>query len=115
MRNFELTTDWDIQLDPSGNIKLCDGAYAVAQEVANKVRLFTNDAYYEPNKGIPHFVVDLGQRPMESVVRSRIKQAALSVTQVASVKIFEIAVENRVLTGRIELTLKNGTITDVNF
>ena len=50
-----LDVEWDIQLDASGNIAVTTGDYAVAQNVSNAVRLFTNDAYYDPDRGIPHF------------------------------------------------------------
>lgn len=102
-----------MQLDNAGNIKVCDDAYAVAQEVANKIRLFTNDAYFDEEKGIPHFVIDLGKKPMQSVVRSRIKEASLSVPEVKTVNILNIEIVDRKLSGQIELTLKNGSIVDV--
>ena len=40
-----LDAEWDIQLDASGNIAVTTGDYAVAQNVSNSVRLFTDDAY----------------------------------------------------------------------
>ena len=44
---------------------------------ANRVRLFTNDAYYDPDRGIPHFVVDLGQKVNERLVTAEIERAAV--------------------------------------
>ena len=41
-----LSDDWDLMLDSGGNIRTATGAYGIAQNVANRVRLFTNDAYY---------------------------------------------------------------------
>ena len=40
-----LSDDWDLMLDSGGNIRTATGAYGIAQNVANRVRLFTNDAY----------------------------------------------------------------------
>ena len=80
-----LDTDaWDLTLDSGGNIATGTGSYAIAQNVANAVRLFTNDAWYAPDEGIPHFMVELGTLPEQSVVRSRVTQAALGVDGVVA-------------------------------
>ena len=52
-RTLTLTPKWDICLDPSGYIALTNGAIATAQNVANEARLFTNDAYFQQDKGTP--------------------------------------------------------------
>ena len=44
--------EWDLTLDSGGNIATSVGPYAIAQNVANAVRLFTNDAWYDPERGI---------------------------------------------------------------
>ena len=50
-RSLLLNDKWDIFLSPSGDIALTDGLYCDAQNVANAVRLFTNDAYLAQDKG----------------------------------------------------------------
>lgn len=82
-RSLRLNDKWDIFLSPSGDIALTDGLYCDAQNVANAVRLFTNDAYLAKDKGVPHFVIDLGTTPMTSVVRSRFRKAANAVENIA--------------------------------
>ena len=58
-----LTPDnWDITLDSSGRLQTSASAYAIAQNVANAVRLFTNEAYFAMDEGIPHFEIELGSR-----------------------------------------------------
>ena len=47
--------EWDLILDDGGQIVDTAGAYGIAQNVANAVRLFTDDAYYFRDRGIPHF------------------------------------------------------------
>ena len=74
-----LDAEWDIQLDASGNIAVTTGDYAVAQNVSNAVRLFTDDAYYDPDRGIPHFAITLGRKPSMSVFRAVVRKAALGV------------------------------------
>lgn len=115
MLNLKLDEMWDLSLNNSGDLQTCKEAYATAQEVANQVRLFTNDAYYNTEDGIPHFILDLGQRPIESLVKSRIKEACLKVANVASVEIKQVEVIDRVLKGKIELTLKDKGVVNVEF
>lgn len=105
--------EWDLTLDSGGNIATSVGPYAIAQNVANAVRLFTNDAWYDPERGIPHFIVDLGFLPQESVVRSRIGQAARGVEGVAAARVENLGLEDRVLTGNIRLTTTEGDTSDV--
>ena len=47
-----LSSGWDLQLTPEGNILLTSGALAIAQNLANEIRLWTNDAYYQQENGI---------------------------------------------------------------
>ena len=116
MRTLFLDQDtWDLALDGAGQIKVTSGPYAIAQNVANACRLFTNDAWYDPDKGIPHFAIDLGQRPSVAVVRNRIRKASLSVEGVANADVQVEGVTDRNMTGNIALTLEDGTQADVGF
>lgn len=109
-----LDTDaWDLTLDSGGNIATGTGSYAIAQNVANAVRLFTNDAWYAPDEGIPHFMVELGTLPEQSVVRSRVTQAALGVDGVVAATVGITGLEERALTGTIQLTTTEGDTADV--
>ena len=116
-----LDSDWDIQLDASGNIAVTTGDYAVAQNVANAVRLFTDDAYYDADRGIPHFALTLGRKPVMSVFRSVVRQAALGVDGVRAAEVKDLvlaqkdaqspdgsSVTPRTLTGDIQLTMEDG-------
>lgn len=118
-----LTEDWDLTLDGAGNIATAAREYAVAQNVANAVRLFTNDAYFAQNKGIPHMEIDLGQSPTVamSIRTNRIKKAALSIGGVTDAHVTLEMLEplnsetdrqkeatKRTLGGDIILTLENG-------
>ena len=107
--------DWDLTLDAAGRIATSSGPYAIAQNVANAVRLFTNDAWYNPRRGIPHFTVDLSLMPTASVVRSRIRKAAMGVEGVAAANVEIFAYTDRVLTGNIALTTNTGDQADVTF
>ena len=116
-----LAAEWDIQLDASGNIAVTTGDYAVAQNVSNAVRLFTNDAYFNPARGIPHFAITLGRKPSMSVFRAVVRQAALGVAGVKAADVKDIqlvrtdtsspagaAITPRALPGDIRLTMEDG-------
>ena len=102
---------WDITLDSVGRISLAGGDYATAQNVANEARLFTNDAYFIQDQGIPHFTVSLGRRVNKAVLRSYLRRAALRVPDVKdilSIQLFSINPETRTLTGDIQFTTVEG-------
>ena len=108
---------WDITLDGAGNIKTAVSRYADAQNVANAVRLFTNDAYLRQRKGVPHFSLDLGVKPAMSEVRAVYREAALGVENIAdaTVEIAGLDTETRAMTGRITATSENGETVAVEF
>ena len=113
---LKLDTDtWDLMLDSAGNLQTAMGSYAIAQDVANAVRLFTDDAYYEPERGIPYFVITLGQKVQQSVLNSRVRNIALEVDGVEDVEVsMDELDENRQLTGSIEITTVDGEVVDVD-
>ena len=105
-----LTPDnWDITLDSSGRLQPSASAYAIAQNVANAVRLFTGEAFFAQDEGIPHFDIELGKtRPALSVLRARIRAAALAVDGVLDAVVNLDGVTDRKLTGEILMTVAAG-------
>jgi hypothetical protein len=103
---------WDITLDATGRLAVTSGDAATAQAVANDVRLFTEDAYFIQDQGIPHYAVELGQGLTPMLIRSFIHRAAIRVPDVAEV--LEVSVsafdpETRQLQGDILLTTQEGS------
>lgn len=110
---LELDIDtWDLQMDAAGSIITTSGDYAIAQNVANAVRLFTNDAYYDPDRGIPHFAVTLGNNYNSAVAISRITSAASDVEGVEDVSV-TLEADGRELGGTVEVTTESGVTIDV--
>jgi hypothetical protein len=95
--------EWDITLDKNGNLATTEGSYCDAQNVANAIRLFTNDAYLAMDEGVPHFQIDLGIQPAMSEVRSWYRKRAMGVENIrsASVDIERIDKETRTLKGTV--------------
>jgi hypothetical protein len=111
---FDRGTFWQVERPLTGygaKIALAQGAYATAQNVANECRLFTNDAYFEPSRGIPYYLVALGQKLSPSVLRARLRDAALlveDVEDVTDVVLESLDTETRRVTGEIQFTSREG-------
>lgn len=110
-RTLALGVDWDIGLSGTGKILLHDSAMATAQAVANEIRRFVNDTYFDYDIGVPHFDIELGHPLPEARFKSALRQAAYRVDDVAeiiSVTIHSIDRETRLLTGEIQFTTVAG-------
>lgn len=106
-----LNDNWDVCLDKGGRIRVVEGGYATAQNVANECRLFTNDAYFAQERGIPYYVIALGQKLSPSVLRARLRDAALLVEDVESVTdiiLDSLDTESRRVTGDIQFVSREG-------
>ena len=116
-RSLYLNDKWDITLDGAGNLATTSGRYCDAQNIANAVRLFTNDAYLRQRQGVPHFDIDLGVKPALSEVRAVYRETALAVENIAeaTVKIEGLDTETRAMTGTIHSTNENGETVFVEF
>lgn len=107
-----LNDKWDIHVDDAGNIATVVDDYAIAQNVANAVRLFENDAYFERTRGVPYLTEVFGEKVVvsQSVVINRWRKAAMSVTGVTACEpqpVYDN--EGRIIGGRISATTINGT------
>lgn len=114
MKTLKLNENWDIFVDESGNIALADDDYGVAQTAANKIRLFTRDAYFDQTKGIPHFDIELGKQfsVAESVLTNRIRKEVLSVSGVTDAKVsLEKDNDGRIIGGNVYVTTSTGTVS----
>jgi hypothetical protein len=113
-----LDTGWDIFLTSAGGVALTEGALATAQNVANECRLFTRDAYFRQNSGIPHFLLILGVKPpSRTVFKTHLRRAAHRVPDTASVDAIEVEDFDpaaRRLYGNIFLTTLEGENVSVS-
>ena len=87
----------------------------MAQDVATACRTFKNELIYDSKDGVPYFSEILGQWPPLSLVRERLKAAALSVEEVVSVQIIITAVEGRQLSGQVQFIDVDGNANGVTF
>ena len=81
---------WDLQLTKEGNILLTSGALAIAQNLANEIRLWTNDAYFQQANGIAWKEAQLAKKLDSSVLAQLIHEAGNRVDGVKSVDSVDI-------------------------
>ena len=120
-RTLALNGNWDLTLDtdtvggppgaPTGRLALHEGAWATAQNVANECRVFTDDLAFERERGIPYFLLTLGHKPSPSVLKARLREAALRVEDVAEVTGVDLEAldtDTRLVRGEIRCTTMEG-------
>lgn len=113
-----LDSNWDICLNENGGIAVSIGPYSTAQNVANECRLFTRDACFAQERGIPYFAITLGQSPAYSVLNARLRKAALlvdDVQEVTSIDLETFDTETRKVTGDIKFISKEGENGAIEF
>jgi hypothetical protein len=116
MKTLKLNTNWDLTLDPFGNIQLGDADESIAQDVASAVRTFLGECWYNSLLGLPYFESILGQRPATSFLKNKIQAAALTVPEVTGVSVANLGLASRKLTGTIYVTTAVGaTPIEVTF
>jgi hypothetical protein len=108
MNTLLLTKDWDLLIDPFGNIAKTTSHYALAQDVASACRLFYGELWYNNLTGIPYFEEILGQRPLRSLFAAYLRRAALTVPKVVEAKVYIDSIEKRKLIGRVHFTDATG-------
>ncbi len=116
MRTLLLDIDrWDIVLDAFGNIAVASNPYALAQDAASAIRLFRGEAWYDTTKGVPYFQQILGQFPPLQLMKNAFENAALTVPEVVSATCYITGLEDRQITGQVQITDVTGTVTAAGF
>ena len=100
---------WDLAIDARGNIAMATIDYAILQNVASAVRLFTGELYYGPaSDGVPYFTDGLGVYYPTQLLKARIVAAAKSVPGVLSAVVYLSSVQARAVTGQIQVRTDAG-------
>lgn len=116
MRTFLLDTkNWDLVLDATNNIAVAENPYALAQDAASAIRLFSGELYYDTTQGVPYFQSILGQWPPLSYVKAKLAQAAETVPEVVAAQCFIASFKDRAFAGQVQTTDDEGNISRINF
>ena len=108
-------TTWDLVVDALGNIAMASNPYAVAQDAASAIKLFSGEYWYDTAKGTPYWTTTFGQMPPLQLVKSQAVSAALSVPDVASARCFISGLSGRQVTGQVQVTDTSGQTVAVGF
>lgn len=106
---------WDLVLDVNGSIAVANAPYSIAQDVASAIRTQLGECWYGTNLGVPYWEQILGERPPLSFIKQQIINAAMTVPNVAQVKVVFVGFVNRALTGQIQIIDTDGVAADVSF
>lgn len=105
---------WDLLADANGNIATASNGYDVAQAVANEIKLFKGEGWYDPTQGCPHFSVELGQPAQAGAISAMLVAAAKRVPGVVSAQCsLSINRTTRKLGGVVIVTTTEGVTYNV--
>lgn len=105
---------WDLSVDASRRIALATDQYATAQTVANACRLWTGEAPFNADRGIPYETEILGKQPSPRLLSGWFETEAETVPGVQSaVAVIQFNNSSRQLSGQIQCTLTDGTVINV--
>lgn len=108
-----LTEDWDLQVDGRGNIATTDQGYAIAQQVANAIKLEQGEGWYDRMQGTPYLSSIFGVNPNWIRIRDILLEQAETVDGVTQADMDLYLDDQRVLHGNLYLTSDTGEILNV--
>ncbi len=100
----DLGTVWDFSVGADGNLKMREGADAIAQNVSCEGKCFKGGCFYYDQHGIDWFTDALGKKFQKSIIAVRLREAALSVQGVESVEsvtINALDLDTRTVSGEV--------------
>lgn len=108
--------EWDISLDEFGNLAMVTGDMAICQDVCTALRVFKNDLYYSPEKGIDYKQLAFTPSPAgRQILKSEIMAAARAVPGVKELALAELAAgADRILTSAMYIRTVNNNDYAVN-
>lgn len=95
---------WDLCLDSAGNIALASPPYAIAQDVASAIKLFSGELYYDTTQGVPYWSRVLGEALPLPLLKAYWNDAALTVPGVVSAVTYITGFSGRQITGQVQVT-----------
>jgi len=106
---------WDLVKDASGHIAVASEPYSLAQMAACKIKQFRGEYWYDITQGVPYFQKILGKNASLNAIKLQLQRAAETVQGVASATVIISALDQRQLTGQVQVTATDGTTTTASF
>lgn len=98
---------WDLSLTKDGDIAIAKKPYSTVQSVANAIRLFEGELYYDTEQGVPYFDEVLGRPHSFALFKHRMEEAALRVDGVKDVAVSVHQISERRLSGNVTFKDEN--------
>lgn len=98
------TETWDLVLDIAGNIAVASDPYSLAQDAASAIQTFLKEVYYDTTYGVDYLGLILGKNPALQLLKQILVLQALTVTDVASAKVFIDNFSDRSISGQAQVT-----------
>lgn len=108
---------WDLVLDANGDIAVASDPYSLAQDAASAIKTFLGEVYWDTTIGTPWLQRILGQRPPITLIKSILAAQAETVPGVASAVVFISSIDDRTVTGQVQITpaVNTQTVAAANF
>jgi hypothetical protein len=106
---------WDLAIDANNNIAMATDTYSMVQDAASAIQTYLGEAYFDTLKGIPYFQEILGNGLPLNLYRAYCIQAALTVPGVIEAQVFFTSIENRILTGQVQIKTQSGETAVTQF
>ncbi len=110
---LDLST-WDLVIDSDGNIAVGSDPYSQAQDAASAIRTFLGEVYYDTTLGVDYSQI-LGTLPSTALMKKLFSNAALTVPGVVAANVFLSSLNNRQITGQVQITNEEGLTSAANF
>jgi len=115
MNSLSLDANNDLMLDSAGNLAMVSGSQRLAQDVACAIRTVAGEVIYDETLGIRWFDDALGQTINPALIKADCEAAALTVPGVQSVQVFLTGLTARSLSGQVQITGTDGSVTTASF
>ena len=116
MKTLQLTNDWDLSLDSTGNLVVLADKAAMLQDICSAARTWLGEVIYDTGQGIPYDTDILRSDVDLSFYASEIEDAAMSVPGVAAATChLANPTKDRQLTGIILVTFSDGSTDYAQF
>lgn len=99
---------WDLIKDAAGGIAVANSPYTEAQDAASAIKLFAGEYWYDTTLGTPYFSTTLGKQPPLQLLKAQFIAAAKTVPGVTAARCFLSAIQNRQVSGQVQITTATG-------
>ena len=104
---------YDLVLDANGNIAVATEPYSLAQDAASAILTYQGEVYYDTTIGLPWLTQIFGKKPSLALLKQQLADAAMTVPDVASARVFISSFTNRQVKGQVQVTSKSTGQTSV--